>query len=886
MSRHNQTNQQMFPNGYGNNTNNDEGYELSNDLLDEQELRLLQQQQYLQQKQLEQEQQELELYEFQLQKQLAQQRLAEQQRLLQLEQHRRQLHVARQQQQQQLQRQQQREHLQRQHQQQQQQQLLLQRQLQQQQIYNSSPQIQRSILQSGVSQLSLDTNSQFDLSNNAAEYESIQTLQYPVGFDSSSENNQQNPIFFNTSPQSHGNNFQSRGNNRQSLDNSYPGTRMQQSVGFENTSQQNQAQKIYAANSQLQGSMVLSGNAQLDASLQRNQLPKLFAVSAQLQRSIVRPGNSEFDNSNEGIGFDSSTSSRGAGFDTSNGNNGFSASRRGIDHDISKHNPISSGYYTNTSGGSSTDFRPDKAVASSSQLQFTDQAALSRNSNHIDETQKYMQAPSSNASIASRVTSDNLNILQQSHQVSNATIAANLERVSAAPSISATENPNDLWLPPDYEPTDLDICSGRGKAFWNHSGNVAFRNLIQSQVEVYINAPTKAEKSAIVVAIVDELRRQGCKFLKQEKTPNGEMICYDIGDAFAREKVGHSLRDQVTAINRTSTSSRSSSPIPASSNSLSPKPVPVISINNAGDVDLKSPRLPFSSTKSDDESRKIINNERIEPPNVVTFDSEIPVNEPLQRQQRCLPQQQSQQLFDLYNGGSGHNRNKSIGTNPSAGQPSVALVGSGNEAETSRITIDKSSMFQQLGRAPLHGDIDLGVSTHTSRTSTQQRSALFLEELDDDEDLVGRHNSQPKTSLQKDSSTLASYEDDEMGNSIILDLEDPNKMMKQSSPPSKFGSRGLNGQDSSEELIMSSIQTFDVGVGGTSGPSRASARMSGTSNFLRSGSIMRESGLGIDASEMSLLDSGLFSMSLQEFGNSISDNSMHYTPTDNSRLEI
>ena len=112
-------------------------------------------------------------------------------------------------------------------------------------------------------------------------------------------------------------------------------------------------------------------------------------------------------------------------------------------------------------------------------------------------------------------------------------------------SLLKPQKPSDP-LPPDFEPGPLDVCSGRGKRNWNHSGNVAFRHRIQSQVEAYINAPTKNQKTAIVCTIVDEMRQQGCRFLQQNKQGRW----YDIGDAKARDKVGHGLRDQVTAINR------------------------------------------------------------------------------------------------------------------------------------------------------------------------------------------------------------------------------------------------------------------------------------------------------------------------------------------------
>lgn len=108
-----------------------------------------------------------------------------------------------------------------------------------------------------------------------------------------------------------------------------------------------------------------------------------------------------------------------------------------------------------------------------------------------------------------------------------------------------SEQPSDL-LPENYDPSILDVCSGRGKRNWNHAGNVAFRNLIQSQVDAYMAAKSKNDKTAIVLMILDEMRNKGYNFLKINK----EGRWYDMGDAQARDKIGHGLRDQVTAINR------------------------------------------------------------------------------------------------------------------------------------------------------------------------------------------------------------------------------------------------------------------------------------------------------------------------------------------------
>jgi hypothetical protein len=75
---------------------------------------------------------------------------------------------------------------------------------------------------------------------------------------------------------------------------------------------------------------------------------------------------------------------------------------------------------------------------------------------------------------------------------------------------------------------------------------VHFRNVIRWNVNRYIDAPTKNDKTLVVISIVDEIRAQGGRFLKDDIYGRW----YDIGDAQARDKVGHSLRDQVSAMNR------------------------------------------------------------------------------------------------------------------------------------------------------------------------------------------------------------------------------------------------------------------------------------------------------------------------------------------------
>jgi hypothetical protein len=97
-----------------------------------------------------------------------------------------------------------------------------------------------------------------------------------------------------------------------------------------------------------------------------------------------------------------------------------------------------------------------------------------------------------------------------------------------------------------YIPSDSDVCCGRGKQNWTMTGNVNFRKLIRASVDRYMAAPLKNDKTAVVVSVVYEIRRQGGHFFRQ-KQHGSSGRWYDIGDAAARDKVGHSLRDQAGA---------------------------------------------------------------------------------------------------------------------------------------------------------------------------------------------------------------------------------------------------------------------------------------------------------------------------------------------------
>jgi hypothetical protein len=70
---------------------------------------------------------------------------------------------------------------------------------------------------------------------------------------------------------------------------------------------------------------------------------------------------------------------------------------------------------------------------------------------------------------------------------------------------------------------------------------------IQQKVHDYINIKSKVEKTQFVNDTVHDLRRQGYRFLAEDA---GSRCWFDIGDAQTKNKVGHSLRDQVAAIRK------------------------------------------------------------------------------------------------------------------------------------------------------------------------------------------------------------------------------------------------------------------------------------------------------------------------------------------------
>lgn len=96
-------------------------------------------------------------------------------------------------------------------------------------------------------------------------------------------------------------------------------------------------------------------------------------------------------------------------------------------------------------------------------------------------------------------------------------------------------------LPSDFQPSDYSVICGQGKQqCFNAVGNRRFRIIVDMHLERYSLATTKNEKTQIVREVVDVIRNAGGGFVKFE-----DGLWYDVGDTFAREKVGALFRDRL-----------------------------------------------------------------------------------------------------------------------------------------------------------------------------------------------------------------------------------------------------------------------------------------------------------------------------------------------------
>ena len=92
------------------------------------------------------------------------------------------------------------------------------------------------------------------------------------------------------------------------------------------------------------------------------------------------------------------------------------------------------------------------------------------------------------------------------------------------------------------QPRPNDVVCGRNSSSYNNVGNRRFRVSMSMNVDRYIEAPTREDKTRVVqqlaVMLADEV---GCRFIK--KIGKNQYVQMDRKQI--KEKIGHSLRDLV-----------------------------------------------------------------------------------------------------------------------------------------------------------------------------------------------------------------------------------------------------------------------------------------------------------------------------------------------------
>ena len=97
------------------------------------------------------------------------------------------------------------------------------------------------------------------------------------------------------------------------------------------------------------------------------------------------------------------------------------------------------------------------------------------------------------------------------------------------------------------EPTDLDVLIGRQPASSNYKGNQTFRAMITSQIDKYEAMSTRAAKSEFVSTMLTNVHERGGRFLQKDATSG---LWYEVPSHAAREKVGHTIRNELVARKR------------------------------------------------------------------------------------------------------------------------------------------------------------------------------------------------------------------------------------------------------------------------------------------------------------------------------------------------
>jgi hypothetical protein len=122
----------------------------------------------------------------------------------------------------------------------------------------------------------------------------------------------------------------------------------------------------------------------------------------------------------------------------------------------------------------------------------------------------------------------------------------------------------------DGPPSENDIVCARGRAYWDHPGNVQYRQLIADATTRYATTTSKLEKSMLVTEIIDRIKyEKNGRFVKKQRTNNKVASSslssssssksskwIEVDEEQIREKVSQSLRDGLCGIYRSATKAK------------------------------------------------------------------------------------------------------------------------------------------------------------------------------------------------------------------------------------------------------------------------------------------------------------------------------------------
>jgi hypothetical protein len=93
---------------------------------------------------------------------------------------------------------------------------------------------------------------------------------------------------------------------------------------------------------------------------------------------------------------------------------------------------------------------------------------------------------------------------------------------------------------PPYQPNEIDIVCERGHAFGKHPGNKKFAEATRSNLQRYVEAQTRIDKTGVVAQVAYSLKQDGARFVKFD---NKSKRYHEISEDQAHDKTGHAIRD-------------------------------------------------------------------------------------------------------------------------------------------------------------------------------------------------------------------------------------------------------------------------------------------------------------------------------------------------------